>query len=146
MLDFGAVKQLPDGMPPEIGRLLTLALAGDAAGGRRPVCATRGSSGRPSTSTPEGLLAYLEPFLAAGRSTRRSPSAGPGCRSCSSTSTTRAGRSGRWGIKLNLPPEYLLIHRVWLGGIGVLCQIGGEIPVLEVLDEHLPLFTRPPNR
>ena len=31
------------------------------------------------------------------------------------------------GMKLNLPPEYLLIHRVWLGGIGVLCQIGGII-------------------
>ena len=30
------------------------------------------------------------------------------------------------GLKLNLPPEYLLIHRVWLGGIGVLCQLGAE--------------------
>ena len=32
VLDFGAVKQLPDGMPPEIGRLLLRALAGDAQG------------------------------------------------------------------------------------------------------------------
>ena len=31
-------------------------------------------------------------------------------------------------MKLNLPPEYLLIHRVWLGGIGVLCQIDGTVP------------------
>ncbi len=29
-------------------------------------------------------------------------------------------------LKINLPPEYLLIHRVWLGGIGVLSQLGAE--------------------
>jgi hypothetical protein len=29
---------------------------------------------------------------------------------------------------------------VWLGGIGVLCQIEGEVPVLEVLAEWLPEF------
>ena len=44
------------------------------------------------------------------------------------------------GLKLNLPPEYLLIHRVWLGGIGVLCQIQGEVPVLQVLADWLPGF------
>jgi hypothetical protein len=43
-------------------------------------------------------------------------------------------------LKINLPPEYLLIHRVWIGGIGVLCQIEGEVPVLEVLGEWLPNF------
>lgn len=42
------------------------------------------------------------------------------------------------GTKLNLPPDYLLIHRVWLGGIGVLAQIGGTIPVREILVAHLP--------
>ena len=47
------------------------------------------------------------------------------------------------GLKLNLPPEYLLIHRVWLGGIGVLCQVGGAVPVLDVLEEWLPGFERP---
>ena len=42
------------------------------------------------------------------------------------------------GMKLNLPPSYLLIHRVWLGGIGVLCQLGGTVPAREVVVEHLP--------
>ena len=46
------------------------------------------------------------------------------------------------GLKLNLPPEYVLIHRVWLGGIGVLCQLGGRIAVLDVLEDHLPEFSR----
>jgi hypothetical protein len=44
-------------------------------------------------------------------------------------------------MKLNLPPQYLLIHRVWLGGIGVLCQLGGEVAVREILARHLPGFT-----
>jgi predicted unusual protein kinase regulating ubiquinone biosynthesis (AarF/ABC1/UbiB family) len=35
ILDFGAVKRLPDGMPPEIGQLLTLALQNDGAGPAR---------------------------------------------------------------------------------------------------------------
>ena len=29
------------------------------------------------------------------------------------------------GMKLNLPPSYLLIHRVWLGGIGALPVMSG---------------------
>ena len=41
-------------------------------------------------------------------------------------------------MKLNLPPSYLLIHRVWLGGIGVLCQLGGTVPAREIVVEHMP--------
>ena len=61
-------------------------------------------------------------------------------RAVQARSTTPAGRSWSIGLKLNLPPEYLLIHRVWLGGIGVLCQLEGEVPVLDVLAEWLPNF------
>ena len=43
-------------------------------------------------------------------------------------------------LKLNLPPSYLLIHRVWLGGIGVLCQLEAEVPFIEILNESLPGF------
>ena len=40
-------------------------------------------------------------------------------------------RQENWsvGLKLNLPPDYLLVHRVWLGGLGVLCQLGAEVPM-----------------
>src|SRR3712207_6886789 len=30
--------------------------------------------------------------------------------------------SGGIALKINLPPSYLLIHRVWLGGLAVLSQ------------------------
>ena len=43
-------------------------------------------------------------------------------------------------LKLNLPPEYLLIHRVWLGGIGVLSQLGAEAAFSGILAESLPGF------
>jgi hypothetical protein len=48
------------------------------------------------------------------------------------------------GLKLNLPPAYLLIHRVWLGGIGVLCQIQGEVPGRAIVDRSLPGADLPP--
>jgi hypothetical protein len=43
-------------------------------------------------------------------------------------------------LKLNLPPAYLLIHRTWLGGVGVLSQLGAEAPFRAILEEHLPGF------
>lgn len=138
VLDFGAVKRLPDGMPSEIGELLALALAGRAD----EVVAGLRTHGfiKPSISIDgAGLLEYLAPFL--------EPARHPEWR------FERAWmrqlfqhindpRRPQWtmGLKLNLPPEYVLIHRVWLGGIAVMCQIDGRVPVPAVLDQWLPGF------
>jgi hypothetical protein len=43
-------------------------------------------------------------------------------------------------MKINLPPQYLLIHRVWLGGVGVLSQLGATAPFRSILEESLPGF------
>lgn len=43
-------------------------------------------------------------------------------------------------LRLNLPPEYLLIHRTWVGGIGVLSQLGATVPFKVILEESLPGF------
>lgn len=138
VLDYGAVKRLPAGMPPEIGRLLTLALQDDAAG----VIAGLREEGFIKASIDidgEGLLDYLRPFLEPARHTTWTFS-----RAWMRQLFTHVNdpRRPQWslGLKLNLPPEYLLIHRVWLGGVGVLCQIEGEVPVLEVLARWLPDF------
>ena len=37
-------------------------------------------------------------------------------------------RSANLSRRLNLPPSYLLIHRVSTAGTGVLCQLGSEGP------------------
>ena len=46
--------------------------------------------------------------------------------------------SGGVGLRLNLPPSYLLIHRVWLGGLAVLSQLGVRAAFGRVLEEFLP--------
>jgi hypothetical protein len=81
----------------------------------------------------------------------RSASVEPGCRgswsrwNCSRIQalenakvSCRAGST--LALRLNLPPSYLLIHRVWIGSIGVLCQLEAELPFRAILTEALPGF------
>ncbi|MDP9220398.1 MAG: AarF/ABC1/UbiB kinase family protein [Actinomycetota bacterium] len=136
ILDFGAVNRLPKGLPPETGRLLSIALLGD---GDAVVAGLRHEGFIKSSIHIDGdaLLGYLRPFM--------EPLLTP------QFQFTRGWLRGlfqhvhdprrpQWavGLKLNLPPSYLLIHRVWLGGIGVLCQLEGEVAVREILAAHLP--------
>jgi hypothetical protein len=48
------------------------------------------------------------------------------------------GASGGVAMKLNLPAHYLLIHRVWLGGVAVLAQLNAKAAFGKVLQEFLP--------
>jgi len=54
-------------------------------------------------------------------------------------------RSGSYTVttKINLPPSYLLIHRVTTGTIGVLCQLGGEAPYRGLMERWQPGFAHP---
>jgi len=45
------------------------------------------------------------------------------------------------GRQLNLPPSYLLIHRVTFGSIGVLCQLDARAPFRQMVDRYLPGFS-----
>jgi hypothetical protein len=44
------------------------------------------------------------------------------------------------GRRINLPPNYLLIHRVTMGGLGILCQLGANVEVRTELGSWLPGF------
>jgi hypothetical protein len=140
VLDFGAVKELPDGMPASIGSLLRVALDGD---GDAVVAGLRAEGFVKDSIRIDGdeLLAYLGPFMRFAEA-ERFRFTRDWMRDL--IAHVKDPRRAEWtvGLRLNLPPEYLLIHRVWLGGVGVLCQIGGEVPVLEVFDEWLPGFER----
>jgi predicted unusual protein kinase regulating ubiquinone biosynthesis (AarF/ABC1/UbiB family) len=138
VLDFGAVNRLPDGLPPALGRLLGLALSGDA----QAVQAGLAEEGfiRPGVKVDaEVLMQYLGPFVEPARS--------------ETFHFTREWMRGQFarisdprsdgysvGFKLNLPADYLLIHRVWLGGVAVLCQLGARIPVRQEMEEWVPGF------
>jgi hypothetical protein len=52
--------------------------------------------------------------------------------------------SGGVAMKLNLPPSYLLIHRVWTGGLAVLSQLNARAAFGKVLEEFLPGYEEYP--
>jgi predicted unusual protein kinase regulating ubiquinone biosynthesis (AarF/ABC1/UbiB family) len=138
VIDFGATARLPDGHPEPIGRLVRWALEGRA----EDVLADLRAEGfiRPSVQVDaQGVLDYLLPLL--------DPVATDRFRFTRAWMQEQAGRiadprseANRLGRQLNLPPAYLLIHRVTIGSIGVLCQLDAEAPYRDVLAEWLPGF------
>ena len=141
VLDFGTVNRLPDGLPAPIGPLLRLAArrrcrgryAGLQDGGLRQTrrrAGRRGGAGLPRADhrARPGRGVPLHPGLDAqpGGPDRRS--ALPGVHT---------------GHELNLPPAYLLIHRVTASAIGVLCQLEAAGPWRGELEHWLPGFPEP---
>ena len=49
-------------------------------------------------------------------------------------------RQATTGMKLNLPPSYMLIHRVVLGTMGVLCQLHAGAPYRAEIETWVPGF------
>ena len=43
-------------------------------------------------------------------------------------------------LRLNLPAAYMLIHRTFAGGVGVLSQLEARVPFRQVLRDSLPGF------
>lgn len=139
VVDYGAVARLPDGgLPTVIGRLLRAAIDDDydaVLEGLRD----EGFIKDHIDLDPADLHDYLAPFVEPaieetfqfsrewmrGQFARLNDPRQPGF-------TTM--------LKINLPPDFLLIHRVWLGGIGVLSQLEAEAPFAQILAEALPGF------
>jgi hypothetical protein len=92
---------------------------------------------------PQRLLDYLEPFMAPFRTDTFTFSR-DWLRSVFAHINDPRQPNYAVAYKLNLPPEYLLIHRVWGGGIGVLSQLGGTVRGRSIVDELLPGADLPP--
>ncbi|MFD8598805.1 ABC1 kinase family protein [Kitasatospora sp. NPDC059646] len=138
VLDFGTVDRLPGGLPRPIGTSLRLALAGDA-GAVYDLLKQEGFV-RPTISLdPDAVLDYLVPIIEPTRAEQFTFS-----RDWMRTQAARIAdpRSPAYnlGKQLNLPPSYLLIHRVTLSTIGVLCQLGATVRLHEELLRWLPGF------
>ncbi|WP_261564803.1 AarF/UbiB family protein [Frankia gtarii] len=141
VLDFGAVNRLPGGLPAPIGRLARQTLAGDADA----VAAGLRDEGfiPPSAEIDEDdLLDYLAPMLA--------PIADEEFTFSRAWLRKEAARLSDWrsaaaqlGRQLNLPPSYLLIHRVTLGAIGILCQLGSTGHFRAEMERWQPGFAEP---
>ena len=141
VLDFGAVNRLPEGLPEPAGRLARLALAGDAQAvydGLRQekfILPT-------AKLDPQPLLDFLLPLLGPIAAEEFTFS-----RAWLRSEATRIGDprnpASALARQLNLPPSYLLIHRVTLGMIGVLCQLGATAPFRREVEYWQPGFAEP---
>ncbi|MEV6526763.1 AarF/ABC1/UbiB kinase family protein [Longispora sp. NPDC051575] len=138
VLDFGACARLPEGHPEPLGRLTRLALAGDADA---VLAGLRGEGFvKPNVDVDaEAVLEYVLPMLAPIAEDEFQFS-----RAWLRSEATRIANpkspAYALGKQLNLPPSYLLIHRVTLGSIGVLCQLEAKAPYRSVLTRWLPGF------
>jgi predicted unusual protein kinase regulating ubiquinone biosynthesis (AarF/ABC1/UbiB family) len=127
VLDFGAVDRLPDGLPPIFGRLLRIMHDPDPDVVEVERVLREDNFLRPGIAVDlEALRAFLAPMA--------EPSAVETFKFSREWMRMEAGRvttdPNAAGIarKFNLPPSYVLIHRVSTAGIGVLCQLGCEGP------------------
>jgi predicted unusual protein kinase regulating ubiquinone biosynthesis (AarF/ABC1/UbiB family) len=136
VLDFGAVSRLPGGFPEAIGKLLGLALRGN----REAVLEGLRAEGFVNPGheiDPDELLAYLNPFLDPARHETFHFSR-PWLRAQAARIGDPRTPAGALARQLNLPPSYLLIHRVWMGGIGVLSQLDARGPFRAEMRRWLP--------
>ena len=124
VLDFGAVDRLPDGLPPFFGRLLRI-MHEDQPDVEAVERELRDNNFlRPGIDVDlEALRAFLAPLA--------EPSKVESFRFTREWLRGEAARvtdlnASNISRKFNLPPSYVLIHRVSTAGIGVLCQLECE--------------------
>jgi predicted unusual protein kinase regulating ubiquinone biosynthesis (AarF/ABC1/UbiB family) len=136
VLDFGAVARLPEGLPRPLSVMTRLAME------NRPddlVALMRGEGFlRPGSElTGADIVAYLAPFAEPLRTetfhfTRR----------WLQGQAERVGDIRNPGFdvgrRLNLPPQYLLVHRVSMGTLGVLCQLDARVALRQIVAEWNP--------
>lgn len=138
VLDFGAAARLPNGLPSSVGVVLQAALEGDRQG-MLDALRAEGFVKAAVELDPDELYEYLSPFVEPARVENFTFS-----RTWMRAQFERVNDprgDGATGLKINLPPSYLLIHRVWLGAIAILSQLGATAPFRSELIRWVPGFT-----
>ncbi|WP_432089023.1 ABC1 kinase family protein [Streptomyces sp. bgisy095] len=141
VLDFGTVDRLPGGLPGTIGTCLRMTLAGDAET-VYDLLREEGFVKETVSLDPDAVLEYLLPII--------EPAEAESFLFTRSWMRSQAARiadprspAHQLGKQLNLPPSYLLIHRVTLSTIGVLCQLNATVRLRDELVAWLPGFAEP---
>lgn len=141
VLDYGAVARLPgQELPRSLGALIRIACLDDydqLVTGLRD----EGFIREKIKVDADQLRSYLGPFIEPAKAETFTFS-----RAWMQEQFKRVNdpRSDAYAVmlRLNLPPAYLLIHRTWVGGIGVLSQLGATVPFRSILEESLPGFAQ----
>jgi len=143
VLDFGAVARLKDHqLPPIVGVMLRCAVDDDYER-LRDVLIEGGFIRERIRVDPDQLRNYLAPFVEPAQ-TETFAFSRRWMRRQFRRLTDPSGEASTTMLRLNLPPDYLLIHRTWTGAIGVLSQLGAELPFRSLLEEAVPGFNEGP--
>ncbi|MET9519598.1 AarF/ABC1/UbiB kinase family protein [Streptomyces sp. NPDC002994] len=138
VLDFGTVDRLSGGLPATIGASLRMTIEGEADAVYellREEGFVKDSIDLDANEVLDYLLPIIEPAQADEFTFSRAWMRQQAARIADIRSPAH-----QLGKQLNLPPSYLLIHRVTLSTIGVLCQLGATVRLRHELEEWLPGF------
>jgi predicted unusual protein kinase regulating ubiquinone biosynthesis (AarF/ABC1/UbiB family) len=141
VLDFGAVARLPAReLPRSLGALIRIATMEDYA---QLITALRdeGFIRERVQIDADMLRAYLAPFLEPASVEEFQFSRAWMQEQFRRVNDPR-GDAYAALLRLNLPPAYMLIHRTFSGGIGVLSQLEAKVPFRQVLLDFLPGFAQ----
>ncbi|GAB3621945.1 AarF/ABC1/UbiB kinase family protein [Mariniluteicoccus endophyticus] len=136
IVDFGLVDRLPDGLPPAMGHLMSIAASGDAATMSEGLRREGFLMPKAGQVDPAELLDYLSPFMEPAEADEFHFNRAWMQAQFRRVSDAKA--SGKLLRQINLPASYALIHRVWLGGIAVLSQLDVRARFSAILDDYLP--------
>jgi predicted unusual protein kinase regulating ubiquinone biosynthesis (AarF/ABC1/UbiB family) len=125
VLDFGAVDRLPDGFPPFIGKLLRIMHDDGEIEEVEHELRVQGFLREGIEVDLDALRAFLAP-LAEPSSVETFKFSREWLRGEAARVTDL--RPSNISRRFNVPPSYVLIHRVSTAGIGVLCQLECEGP------------------
>jgi len=124
VLDFGACNRLPGGFPEPMKNLLKHALDDDALALYEGFKADGFIVGDVNVD-PALVLEYLVPLVEPLR-TEKFKYSREWLRDQSARVGDPRNPTAKIGFQLNLPAEYVLIHRVTLGTTGIFCQLEAE--------------------
>ncbi|MFE2104635.1 ABC1 kinase family protein [Kitasatospora sp. NPDC059463] len=136
VLDFGAVKRLPDGLPHTLGTLQRLAHQGDFEAAEQ-LMREAGLLRPGARAGAEAVSAFLAPLAVPAAQEEFHFT-----RSWLREELARAASPGTRGLirRLNLPPSYVLINRAVTAGSAVLCQLDCTVPFRAEALRWLPGF------
>jgi predicted unusual protein kinase regulating ubiquinone biosynthesis (AarF/ABC1/UbiB family) len=142
VLDFGSTLEMPAGMPSTFGRLISVLMRGDETQILRGL-RDEGFLAPGRIIDARKLADYLSPFTEPARHevfhfTR------DWLRSEFGRVNDPRNPDFAVALQLSIPPEHLFTHRVWLGCIGVLCQLDATVRIGPELRRYLPGFAGAP--
>ena len=136
VLDYGAVNRLPDGLPAGLSRVLGAAAHGDAEE-LVEVLRDEGFVLRSVAVDAQAIRAFVDRFLGPLQAEEFTFSRA-WMREMFADFQDPRTEAFRVGTMLNLPPQYVLVQRVWMGGLAVLSQLEATVPMRTIVQAAMP--------